>query len=210
MVAGLAGAPALMLLAGVLTASGTGCATHTRTIGQAVPTSEPIVLNDEAMEHRQWEPATSYYASGTTNAYPTRWNWQGYQTDTFFANAVIDPLMFGVETVTYPFRLITDPPGEQANYAGQVVPPTYNAMPPLPPEPAPPRNPPSLADQGKPFGAFRDFFRGAIGYKPKPPKKAEPIQAPAADAALDRPANSPPTTATEPAPTQPATTPAAQ
>ena len=206
----LGASASLLLLAGLLISSGTGCSTHTKTFGTVAPTSEPIVLNDEAMDHRQWEQSTSYYASGTTGAFPTRWNYPGYETDTFFGNVVVDPVMFGVETVTYPFRLPGDPPGEKANYAEQVLPPTYNAMPPMPPEPAPPRNPPSLADQGRPFGALRGFFRGAVGYHAQPPKYTAPPRPQAAGAAATEPATSPTTTSTEPAPTQPATTPTAQ
>jgi len=187
-----------------------------RTVGQVLPTDEPVVFDDDAMDRRQWSQTVHYYHSGTTQAFPLRWNYQGMETDYDQTNAFLDPAMFLVETFTYPFRVALEPPGRVTNYAGPVVPPTYNAMPPLPPEPgAPPKVTPGMK--------FRDWvhqkrmwvheqFHHHTEHR-QPVEQIPPFTEPATTESTTEPTTTPASTepaSTEPAVTQPVTAPVGQ
>jgi hypothetical protein len=205
------------LAAGVVGAAGLfGCGHQTPprpvpTVGQLQPTDEPVVFDDEAMDMRQWSQSVSLYPSGTTQAFPLRWNYQGMETDYDQTNALLDPVMFLVESFTYPFRLALEPPGHMTNYAGPVVPPTYNAMPPLPPEPgAPPKVTPGMK--------FRDWvhqrqmwvheqFHHHAEHR-QAPEQIPPVAEPATTESTTEPTTTP--ASTEPAPAQPVTAPVGQ
>src|SRR5205085_11983490 len=116
-----------LLFCGLLT---TGCGmARPRTVSQTSPTSEPMVT-DEAMLHRDWSPSVAHYATGTVQAYPRRWPYEGAETDIPPLNAFVDPVIFLAQTVMLPVRLAIDPPAHRfVNYGGPTVDPSYNAMP---------------------------------------------------------------------------------
>ena len=177
-----------------------------RTIGDMLPTAEPVVFDDEAMDRRQWSQSVSLYPSGTTQAFPLRWNYTGMETDYDITNAILDPAMFIVETFTYPFRLAMEPPSQVSNYAGPVVPPTYNAMAPLPPEPgAPPQQTPGMK--------FREWVKfNQHKQHPQAPEQVPALREPATtESTTTEPSTEPTTTpaSTEPV-TQPVTAPVGQ
>lgn len=188
--------------------------TRTRTIGQLQATDEPIVLNDEAMQQRQWPQSVSLYGNGTVQAFALRWPYEGMETDYDESNIIADPVFFVVETMSLPFRIALEPPGTMTNYAGQVVPPTYNAMPPLPPEPgAPPQ--PTAGSQFKKWVHDRrvgvqDLITGKHASRKASPannsNQSEPSTLPMTEPASTEPSTTSPA-ATEPVPTQPVSQP---
>jgi hypothetical protein len=202
-----------LLAAGMLD---TGCAHHTQPrpyeVSQPAVTAEPM-YTDEAMRQRDWAPSTASFANGTVQAFATRWPYEGQETRFPLLNGVLDPVIFLTQAAILPVRMALVPPGTLVNYNGQVMQPTYSAMPPLPPEPLPENEPKPhprrvVAHQPyRPFGALRDFF-GNIGKSEKPaPKRAVRSTTPA-------PSRIEPMTMPEPVPaepttqTQPATSPA--
>ncbi len=119
----LAGLAGLALLGGCVQSS-------TTSAGQI--NMEPLTI-DPAMQNRQWEPATAYYANGDTVTWstgfgyepdPAQPNWQYYFSDTgtYFVNLVTMPYTF------YQQR-------DGVASTGVQIPPTYTAVPPLPPSP---------------------------------------------------------------------------
>jgi hypothetical protein len=123
--------------------------------------------------------------------------------------------------VMLPVRLVLDPPAHRlVDYRGPTVDPTYNAMPPLPPEPPlnhpvvePPPAPQHHANRQtyRPFAGIRDWWSRT--FAPRPPARrtqtAPPRRArtgPQNRQMMTRPATEP-TTAPE---TEPTTTPATE
>jgi hypothetical protein len=89
---------------------------------------------DEATELRAAPKTAALYRSGTTQGWPTRWYYQPDADYTTASNFVIDPIMVMVQTLSLPVTLLPDFPFRKVYYAGDVLPPSYTAMPPLPPE----------------------------------------------------------------------------
>src|SRR4051812_40742273 len=91
------------------------------------------VANDPATQYREWDHTTSWYANGATVAGPTGYWYQvsedlpeGYQR-------VVEPLVATMNMATLPVTTVVEPPWKVKVYHGAIVPPTYNAMPPLAP-----------------------------------------------------------------------------
>ncbi|HZL34954.1 MAG TPA: hypothetical protein VFC78_06575, partial [Tepidisphaeraceae bacterium] len=92
---------------------------------------------DEATRVRDWQPSVCSYQSGAVTAWPTRWYYAPNPDYTDRSNYVLDPLMSVVQAASLPVTLILEPPfARKVIYAGDVPPPSYNGMPPLPPVPA--------------------------------------------------------------------------
>ena len=179
------------------------------------PASEPMYA-DEATTLRDYSPSIAYYPTGATQAYATHWPYSGQETNIQELNAVVDPVLFLSQVVMLPVRLVIDPPGRFVNYYGPVVPRSYTAMPPLPPEPAIQNEPqpvkrrrpqPVQHQPYRPFGAFRDWWGGIFSHPasktPTPtPKISRPMFAPTHPAVTEP--------ASEPSTTEPATEPTTQ
>ncbi|HZK80241.1 MAG TPA: hypothetical protein VFC46_04220 [Humisphaera sp.] len=126
------GASALFCAA-TLSALGGGCSTP-----NVIKTPSPIAAEppaDEATELRGFRKSVAFYHSGATQAWPTRWYYAPNPDYTSVENYVADPVMEIAQTVTLPATLIVDYPFRKIYYDGDVVPASYTAMPPLPPEP---------------------------------------------------------------------------
>lgn len=106
-----------------------GCV-ETSTSSVGLVNTEPLVV-DQAMQQRNWEPSYAYYANGDTPSwsvgfgYSPRSDLQPYQY--YFA-----------DTGTYLLNLVTMPYTFYQQRGGLVstgvqLPPTYTAVPPLPP-----------------------------------------------------------------------------
>ena len=108
-----------------------GCLLHTAP--PAAVDRSPLVV-DEAMERRDWSPSVAHYANGETRAYPTGFV-LGHSPDApAWAPVVTDTPLFLSNIVAMPVGYLFTPPWTPVDYPRGVVPPTYNAMPPLPPE----------------------------------------------------------------------------
>jgi hypothetical protein len=93
--------------------------------------STATIASDEAMQKRTWTPSSTTYTNDTVVAFPTlaplsaagdsQWN-VFVDTGTFMANSGYAPVGF-----------FTEPDWVMVQYKSVSVPPTYTAMPPLPP-----------------------------------------------------------------------------
>ena len=120
----------LLLLAGLLVG---GCA-------QQVPQSytPPPLVVDAAMQRREADRSVSWYPNGDTvsghNRFPFRTNVPAGSND--YVGAAYDIGASLAQTVALPFTYIFIPPFAPAVYHGEVIGPSYTAMPPMrPPDP---------------------------------------------------------------------------
>src|SRR6185437_7843613 len=75
-----------------------------------------------------------FYRSGATQGYPTRWYYAPNPDYSPAQSFLAESGMLVVQTLSLPVTLVIDPPFQKVVYTGDVLPPTYTAMPPLPPE----------------------------------------------------------------------------
>lgn len=101
---------------------------------QRVQPNEPVVLNDaplivdEAMQIRDWDRSTSYYANGNTVAGARRVTFEPKRDDEW--NYAADPLIGVGNFVIIPFTYFSTPPFTKVEYQGAIVPPSHYAVPP--------------------------------------------------------------------------------
>ena len=110
-----------------------GCATP-----NVIKTPSPVAAEspaDEATELRGFRKSVASYHSGVTPAWPTRWYYAPNPDYTSVENYIADPVMAIAQTVSIPATILVDYPFRKIYYDGDVVPASYTAMPPLPPEP---------------------------------------------------------------------------
>ncbi len=92
----------------------------------------PPLIIDSAMQQREWSQSEAYYQNGgvkstplrtvfTTGPHQSRILTTGLETGAFVGNAV-----------NMPFTLLNHPFDSKVVYHGEVLEPTFNAMPPLP------------------------------------------------------------------------------
>jgi hypothetical protein len=118
---------ALGVLASASMVLSTGC--------QRIPPNRPVALNDEpllvdeAMQIRDWDRSTSYYANGDTVAGATRLTFE--PKDDTRLNYFADPLIGLTNFVIIPFTYFHTPPFTKMVYQGAIVPPTHTAVPPV-------------------------------------------------------------------------------
>lgn len=116
---------------GVLASAGmvlsTGC--------QRIPPNRPVALNDaplivdEAMQIRDWDRSTGYYASGNVPAGATRLTFEPKNDNRY--NYAFDPLIGLANFAIIPFTYFRTPPFTTIVHQGAIVPPTHTAMPPM-------------------------------------------------------------------------------
>jgi hypothetical protein len=103
----------------------TGCATKSQQ-----PTPSPLVV-DEAMQHREWDRSVAPFPNGSTvsghNRFPLRTESQ--PDDNEYALAAYDVGASLAQTVALPFTYLFIPPFAKAVYHGEVIGPSYTAMP---------------------------------------------------------------------------------
>ena len=113
------------LLAGMIS----GCVESSTTTAGSINT-EPLVI-DPAMQARTWEPSIAYYANGDTASWSTGFAYE--------PRADLEPYQYYfADTGTYLLNLVTSPytffkQRDGAVSTGVQLPPTYTAMPELPP-----------------------------------------------------------------------------
>jgi hypothetical protein len=112
---------ALALLAVVIA----GCGTKSQQ-----PTPSPLVV-DEAMQRREWERSVAPVPNGSTvsgyNRFPLRTETQ--PEDNEYALAAYDVGASLAQTIALPFTYLFIPPFAKAVYHGEVIGPSYTAMP---------------------------------------------------------------------------------
>jgi hypothetical protein len=120
-----------------LAMSAAGCQGISKQYPPAPVNNTPLVV-DEAMQIRDWDRKTSYYANGATVAGGTAYCWETAdwvkEGDRKLTDAPVAVLNF----VCVPVGLFVNSPFEKQVIRGEVVPPSYTAQPPLPG--APPAN----------------------------------------------------------------------
>jgi hypothetical protein len=92
----------------------------------------PLVL-DEAMERRTWPTVAVHFQNGETPAWPTGFVLDHRPDAPKWAPAVTDTPLFLANIFAMPIGYTFTPGWTRVIYPNDVVPPTYNAMPPLPP-----------------------------------------------------------------------------
>ena len=116
----------LLALGAVLT----GCAQKAR----EPYTPAPLIV-DGAMQHRQWDRSVAPYPNGDTvsghNRFPVRSDAEAGSNE--YGPAVFDIAASAAQTVALPFTYFVIPPFSRAVYTGEVIGPTYTAMPPMRP-----------------------------------------------------------------------------
>jgi hypothetical protein len=127
--------PPLLLLATVVAGLAGGCAQ------QQQPYTPPPLVVDGAMQRREWDRSVSWYPNGDTVAGPTRFPLRSNvpEGSNVYAAASFDIVASLAQTVALPFTYIFIPPNAVEVYHGEVIGPTYTAMPPMrPPNPGVP------------------------------------------------------------------------
>ncbi len=95
--------------------------------------NSPLIV-DEAMQQRDWPRTTVRFQNGETPAGPTGFVLQHSPDAPKWTPALTDAPMSVANVGLVPFGYLFTPPWTRVIYPAGVVPPTYNAMPPLPPE----------------------------------------------------------------------------
>lgn len=116
---------ALGVLASASMVLSTGC--------QRIQPNRPVALSDaplvidEAMQIRDWDRQTAYYANGATVAGATRTTFEPRYDNRY--NYAADPLIGVANIVLIPFTYFRTPWGATVVHHGAIVPPTHTAMP---------------------------------------------------------------------------------
>ena len=92
----------------------------------------PLVV-DPAMQVRDWDRSSAYYASGGVVAGPTGFLYEPKRGQPEWHYALLESPLFLVQTIALPVTLAFNPPWSKVVYKGVTVEPTYTAMPALPP-----------------------------------------------------------------------------
>src|SRR4051812_7553051 len=80
--------------------------------------SSPLVV-DEAMQHRQFERSTSYYASGATVAGGTGYLWQTHETIPPRYQRLTDAPVAVANIVSMPVGIFVESPWQKQVYRGE-------------------------------------------------------------------------------------------
>ncbi|MEO6436886.1 MAG: hypothetical protein ABIP55_14155 [Tepidisphaeraceae bacterium] len=94
----------------------------------------PVVI-DDAMQQREWDRSTAYYAHGAAITGGTGYVWQTHETVPGDYRRLSDAPVAVLNFVLLPVGLFTNSPFGKEIERGETVPPTYYANPPLPGEP---------------------------------------------------------------------------
>jgi hypothetical protein len=98
----------------------------------ASPVNNTPLVIDEAMQIRNAEPSTSYYATGAAVAGGTGYLWQTHETIPDGYRRYTDVPVCLANFLALPVGVFVESPWEKVVYRGETVPPSYTAQPPLP------------------------------------------------------------------------------
>jgi hypothetical protein len=91
----------------------------------------PLII-DRATEIRDAEPKTAWYSNGSAVAGGTAFVFKPSEKVPPAVRRFTDAPVAALNDVSLPVGLFLNPPWRKTIYSGEVVPPSYNAMPPLP------------------------------------------------------------------------------
>ena len=97
--------------------------------------STPLVV-DEAMQVRDWDRSTNYYANGASVAGGTGYLWQTHEAVKPGHRRIAEAPVALLNIVSMPVGLFVNAPWQEEVIRGESVPPTYTGQPPLPGEPS--------------------------------------------------------------------------
>lgn len=123
-----------IVLSAVLGATliGTGCS-RIRNIEPDALDPEPIPV-DAAMARRDWPESRAMYNTTGIRSTPSLYTWQSdslYGQD--YTSALTELPLFLANVIVMPYQIFAEPVWQEKEYRGSTTPPTYSAMPPLPP-----------------------------------------------------------------------------
>ena len=100
------------------------------------PTAErlndkPLIV-DEAMQKRDWDRTTAFYANGDTVAGGYGYMFRTHETIPDPYKRVVEPAMATANIALLPIGIFVNSPFSTEVYQGVIIPPTHTAMPPLP------------------------------------------------------------------------------
>ena len=121
-----------LAVACALTASALlGCQTNVPNAVERLNNSPLIV--DEAMQQRgDWDRSTAYYANGDTVAGGTGYMFQTHETIPDPYRRFVESPVAAMNIALLPVGIFVNSPFKSQVYQGVIIPPTHNAMPPLP------------------------------------------------------------------------------
>src|SRR5688500_14059093 len=159
------------------------------------PVNDAPLVVDEAMQIRDWDRSTNYYANGGTVAGGTGYLSQTHEAVNPGHRRFVEAPVAALNIATMPVGLFVNSPWEAQVYRGEAVTPTYTGQPPLPGQPRTPTEArPALIDTPAPQ-------TGEAPMTPPPP--APPVietPPPPADAVTPAPPAPAPVVPTTPAP----------
>jgi hypothetical protein len=103
----------------------------TRPNGVERVNNAPLIV-DEAMQRRDWDRSTAYYANGDTVADGTGYMYETHETIPDPWRRVVDPAVASLNIALLPVGVFLNSPFVPQTYQGAILPPTYTAVPPLP------------------------------------------------------------------------------
>ena len=90
----------------------------------------PLTI-DPAMQKRDWERSTAYWANGMTVAGPTDYWLETADYVPDYQRRVVDPSIAALNMVVLPAAVVVEPPWKQKVDPGLIIAPTYSGQPPL-------------------------------------------------------------------------------
>jgi hypothetical protein len=105
-----------------------------KTTNPPQPISRVPLVIDEAMQRRDWQPVAVHYQNGQTPAWPTGFILTHTPDAPKWAPAVTDGPLFMANVFAMPIGYAFTPAWTTVISTNEATPPTYNAMPPLPPK----------------------------------------------------------------------------
>src|SRR5688572_31324831 len=116
------------MVAGVMSAlalsAAAGCQGVSRNQPLAPVNNTPLVV-DEAMQIRDWDRSTNYYANGGTVAGGTGYLWQTHEAVNPGHRRFVEAPVAALNIASMPVGLFVNSPWEAQVYRGEAVPPTY-------------------------------------------------------------------------------------
>ena len=111
--------------------AGSGCQLA-RNIEPDVLDDTPIIV-DPAMARRDWEPTSATYAATGIYATPNLYTFQSQPYGFGHSTALTELPLFMANVIIMPYQVFAEPVWREKEYRAATTPPTYSAMPPLPP-----------------------------------------------------------------------------
>lgn len=176
-----------------------GCASANRHESAPVAVVDPVAP-DEAMLKRDWSPAIAAYPNGSVAAGPTEFRYEPKRGMPEWRYAFADSGTFFANMLMLPYNIIKHPLGGVKIAKGETVPPSYTAMPVLPPPMVyQPTTPPVLEPGASPTTP-------PVVEPPTPGTDVTPAAPPAGELPPTPPAEPTPPVNVVPAPAAPAET----